>query len=372
MLNLPTYITRIFVTIIISVYFLSSFETLGQENNIPPSLFKQCWKLETDKITPYEIGSDNKGHIYLPLVDGKIVSIDLITGIKIWESDFGSQIISPPLSDEKSIYIISKTGARILLRSLSKDFGITNWTVNLDFKGEVFFIKSNDKLVISSKDGKFTVVDKNSGELVWSKSFEQELSSTPILLGSWIVFGTISKKIFFYSIESGSLLSQFKTSTSPTIIFAIRNKYLFWGDYNGNAYLSDLKIKKIFWKVRSGAEILSILLTRQGVLISSLDNFIYLVSIETGKFIWKRRLNGRLSFNSIIVDKYLITVTFASEVVDVISIETGKLLNQFIIEDGNYFINKPLLSNDLFIFPTIKGLVAFANEKTRCPSDGIE
>jgi len=365
--RLQTNITKIAVIITILTHSLFYIGILGQEYNAQTSPFKRCWKLETDKMTPYGAGSDNKGVIYLPLSNGKITSIDFRTGWKNWESELGGNVSSLPFYDDKNIYIISRAKANFFLHSLSKDFGITNWKVSLDLTGEIFLIDANDKLLISSKDGEFSLVDKNSGEMIWRKNFDQKLSSTPIIFGNQIVFGTLSKKIFFYSIENGNILYQFKTSTPPNVVSIVKNRYLFWGENKGNSYLSDLITKKIIWKVRYGAEISDVLVSQESFLISSLDNFIYYISIKTGKVIWKRRVNERLSFNSIIDNKYAIIVTSASQVADVIDIKSGKLLNQFTIENNNYFINSPHFSDNLFIFPTIKGLITFTNAGLKCP-----
>jgi outer membrane protein assembly factor BamB len=178
----------------------------------------------------------------------------------------------------------------------------------------------------------------------------------------------LNKRIFFYSTENGSFLSQFKISASPNIVLLIRGKYLFWSDYKGNICLIDLETKKIMWKIRIGAEILNVSATERGLLISSLDNFIYLISIKTGRFIWKKRLSGNLLFNSIIDVENIAVVIFASEVAEIIDIESGKLLNQITIEDDNYFINRPLFSDGLLIFPTVRGIIAFADSGIKCPS----
>lgn len=367
--NLRAYIAKIAIIILSLTYFLSYIEILGQESNALSSSYRRCWELEINKTTLQGFVSDNKFNIYLSLLDGKIESINLKTGKKNWESELGGKFILPPLSDDKNIYVVSRIETKILLRSLTKDLGITNWQANFDFSKEFFLIKDKEKLILISKDGKFSRVDKDSGALIWSKDLKLELSSAPILFENQIVFGTKSKKIFFYSIENGNILYEFYVLSSPNIISVIKDKYLFWGDYKGNAhlaYLSDLITKKVIWKIRSGAEISNIYTTRQGLLILSLDNFIYLVSTEKGKFIWKKRFDGRLLLNTIILNKYIVVATFASQFADIIDIESGRLVDQFVIGDSDYFLDKPLVLNNLFIFPTIKGFVVFTNSKVEC------
>jgi hypothetical protein len=55
------------------------------------------------------------------------------------------------------------------------------------------------------------------------------------------------------------------------------------------------RLKTPEWKLRNGAEISSVTPTAEGLLISSFDNFIYLISENGGKPLWKKRLSGRIT-----------------------------------------------------------------------------
>lgn len=362
--DLQIYIAKIAATIFILTYFL--FETTAQENNGLTSPFKLCWELKRDNMTSYNLASDNEGNIYLSLLNGKVESINLQTGERKWESEIGGEIISLLLSDGKNIYVVSKIKSKIFLSSLSKNLGITIWQSGFDLDEDLFFVRDNKKLVICSKSGKIFVINKDSGVVIWSRNIEQKLSTTPILFENSIIFGTVSKKIFFFSIENGDIFSQLDVPFPPNIVSIVNDKYLFWGDYRGNIFLSNLITKKIVWKMRGGAEISDISALPQGLLISSLDNFIYLISAKKGKLIWKRRFDGRLLFNPIIVGNYMIVITSASESVNIIDVESGRLVNQFVIENDSYFINAPLVFDDLLVIPTVKGVVGLTNSASGC------
>lgn len=380
--NLPTYIAKITTTIIILTYFSIFFiftifpiynKILAQTSTFSTFSFQLCWKLETDKTMPHELASDNESNIYLPSSGGEIESINSKTGMQNWKIELGGKITVSPIIDEKNLYLVSRSEKKTVIRSLSKSFGITNWQTNFDFSEDVFLVKDNNKLILASKIGKIFALDKITGAVIWNKNLEQKLSTAPILFKNQIVFGVINKKIFFILSTDGTILDELNVPFFPSIIFKVKDNFLFWGDYRGNIYFYNLTTRKIIWKIRSGAEISNISISQQQLIISSLDNFIFLISIEKGKLIWKKRFNGRLLFSSIITnsttaDKYIIVITIALETADVINIKNGKLVNQLFIGNNNYSINKPLFLDGLLIFPTIRGLIAFTDSNTKCLS----
>lgn len=372
--NLPTFPAKIAVTIlavIILIYFVGKTETFAQKNAEPSSPFKQCWELtinQTNQTNLPNIASDNKSNIYLSLSNGIIESIDSKSGEKNWKSELGGEIISPFLVDNKNVYVISQIKTNIFVRSLSKNFGITTWQTNfdvIDFSEGLFFVKDNNYLVIGGKNGKFFVIDKNNGTIIWSRNLELKLLSAPVLSKNRIIFGTTNNKIFFLSIVDGNILFQFTTVFSPYIVAVIEDRYLFWDDHKGNTYLTDLITKRVRWKIRSGAEVSNIYVTQTGLLISSLDNFIYLISLEKGKLIWKKRFEGRLSFSPL-VNNRIIIITFASRFIHIVDIKTGRLVNWFVVQEDSQLINKLLVLDDLFVFLTLKGLIGITDARNGC------
>ncbi len=183
MRNLPTHKAKIVHTIIIFTCILFYIEITAQQSNDLTSHLKQCWELTTDKMTLLGLASDNESKFtfYLPLLNGEIESINSTTGKKNWGSEFGGEIILPPFSDNKSVYILSKINTKTLLYSLSKELGITNWQTEFDFNDEFFLAEANNKLILLSRHGTLSVLNKDNGTLIWSRKLEQELSSTPIL-----------------------------------------------------------------------------------------------------------------------------------------------------------------------------------------------
>ena len=365
MLHLKKYRYTLAVVRLILTFLLFFYEMAAQEFSAQTSPFLKCWEYNTKNINLPDIASDNVS-IYIPFSNGRIESINPKTKKKNWETDLGGEIIQPPLPDDSSILILTRKSANVFLTSLGKTLGVTDWQTGFDFNDEAYILNNKDILFVGSKGGKLFAVKKESGHIIWRRNLGFEITAEPLIFENKIVIGSKSRRIIFYSIDGGEISYEMVIPYPPNIISIVKNKYLFWGDNKGNIYLSDLLTKKIVWKIRSGAEISHVNDTPQGILIASLDNFLYLVSLDKGRIIWKKRFDGRLLFSSIIKGGYVLSAAFGSQSAAVIDIDNGRIVDQFFIEDGNYFTDAPRVLDDLLVFPTVKGIIAFSNSATVC------
>ncbi len=92
-----------------------------------------------------------------------------------------------------------------------------------------------------------------------------------------------------------------------------------------------------------------------------LDNFAYLISAEKGNLIWKKRLAGRISEKSLILDNYALVTTIAEPTISVVELSTGRLINKIVLEDENFVTANLIKVRNKIIVPTLKGLYAFSS-----------
>ncbi len=165
----------------------------------------------------------------------------------------------------------------------------------------------------------------------------------------------------------------------PTAIsFNANDKTIIVGDQKG--IVSSIKIEKIdfeiskrekkgkkttnnIWKFRVGAEVSNINFTPRGLLITSLDNFAYLISAGKGNLIWKKRLAGRISEKPLVLDNYALITTIAEPTISVVELSTGRVINKIILEDENFVTANPIKTQNKIIVPTSKGLYAFSPDE---------
>jgi outer membrane protein assembly factor BamB len=355
----------------------------------PSTLFlpaRRCFTYPTEQLSTNSIASDNESNVFVTFWDGKVASINLNSAKMQWVNFLGGQIIADVLVDFTNIYVLSRAvldneqstpdQTNITIRSINLQTGITDWQTKVitpkqsDLSTHIF----REKLTLVNKDGNLCIINKNTGQIIRQKSLGGNLLASLYFAEDKLVTGTIDKQILLFSLENEQPVSVFSVSSVATAFFLDKTiGILYWGDKAGMLRsvmlqsTNNEKIKKPRWEFRSGAEISQITSTSFGILISSLDNFVYMIAKKNGKLLWKKRLGGRVSTKPLITGDYVFITTNNEPICFVIDLSNGKIVNKFSLAPDNFFINSPLLIKEEFVFPTAKGLLGFS--VGRCISD---
>jgi outer membrane protein assembly factor BamB len=340
-----------------------------------------CREFITNKLIDLEIASDNVSEIYIPLLDGRLLSLNVKDNSeqmkKHWESELGGEIISAPTFEDDSIYLALKettnvskqeTSQTTALLSIDKLTGITKWKAEINVKVPVYLHTHKDKIFAIGENGSLSAHSKTGGRLIWQKSLGVELSSLPAFANGEIILGSSETDVLVLSMEDGRIIHKIRLPAPVTTILKDeKSGRLITGDKKGFLYSIDKKTGKKKWKFRIGAAISSVILTNAGFLISSLDNFLYLVSEKDGNLIWKRRLSGRMETKPIVFKDILITSATEDSTASVIDLKNGKLISRFSLEKGNVFSGKSKQAGSSFIFSTLQGILVFTLGNEDCP-----
>jgi len=240
---------------------------------------------------------------------------------------------------------------------------------------QVFIYIHKSTTLIADKNGNLYSIYKNDGIFNWQKTLGVKLSAPPYFYADKAILGTIDKQLIILNLGEGKTYKKLELPVIPTAIsFNSNDETLIVGDQKG--IVSSIKIEKIdfeiskkekkkktkyvSWKFRLGAEVSDISFTPRGLLITSLDNFAYLISAEKGDLIWKKRLAGRISEKSLVLDNYALITTIAEPTISVFGVSTGRLINKIILEDENFATANPIKIQNKIIVPTTGGLYAFS------------
>jgi len=356
--------------------------------------FKICWKLKNEELTYYSFASDNEGDLFVSSFDGIIKSLNSESGEKRWETDLGGEIVSTPYIDGGNLYVVSKPKENqneistnnevstddyennIIIRSLSVSSGVTIWQTNLKTNlnpEQIFLYIHKSTLLIADQNGNLHSIHKNDGIFNWQKTLGVKLSAPPYFYADKAILGTFEKQLIILNLGEGKTYKKVELHVIPTAIsFDSNDETLIVGDHKG--IVSSIKTDRIHfkisnkekknknnsWKFRLGAEVSNISFTPRGLLVTSLDNFAYLISAEKGNLIWKKRLEGRISEKSLVLDNYALLTTIAEPTISVVELNTGRLINKIILEDENFVTGNPIKIHNKIIVPTSKGLYAFS------------
>ena len=351
---------------------------------------QNCWTYSFLNKSIQNIASDNEQNLYLSFTNGEIISVNTNSGDLIWKTDLGGKIISETHIDTKNIYLVSTNHSKIFsepnadaamnanskneikIRSLIKTTGLTSWEIKLPAASNrqsenVFLIGSSNDIIVIEKQGKIFRINKNSGQIIWQVEINIELSTNPILVSDMIIFGTFDKQIILFPLENKKI-SKIKTSSAPNVLFTNDfDRNIIWGDKKGflnsaNFAVESEKYFKKNWKFRNGGEISHIVKTKEGLLITSFDNFVYLISEKNGELIWKRRFSGRIAFEPLIDGKFAVINVVGDSSAYILENSGGKIVNKIYVENNNFFTAPALKIKNKIIFPTYRGLLSFSQK----------
>lgn len=361
------------------------FNVQAQEFGFSP--FHKCWQIENNReeSAPVFTASDNVNGFYTAFSDGSIEFINKNQGQIYWRSDVGGKILPVINLDAEKLYILSEdlpaklnngpedsnskkseTESEISIIALSKETGVTKWhnTAKLSTldSEKVYLLGSDSKLFLITNSGKIFFFDKETGKIELQYELHTKPASIPSLVKQYIFIGTSDKKVLGISIKTGKQEIQYESRNLPLEIFGDAETELFIADELGNVTAVDLKSGESRWQFQSGAQIANITLIERGLLITSLDNYVYLVSKKNGNRIWRKRLSGRSIGQPFIKNKIAVFSTLNGNDTVFIELNKGKAVNRILIPEENYFLNNPVGLENLLLFQTYQGLIAYGTE----------
>ncbi len=372
-----------FYYIILFILCLFPFDGVtGQERTDSITNFTKCWQTPSENLSGTLIASDND-LIYTTTVPNTIQALNASNGSGIWASTLKGRIFGKILVGGGNLVVINEveTNEAMESRNLDRDSpgrsltavnlvsGLTGWTKPISGEGEVFLYGFGDFFIGVYQSGVVNLISFENGKLLREIDLKQGISAAGYSDGV-LALGTLDKKLHFFSVPGSEFINLISVEEIPVKIFVADGKNVLWADKRGVLRRLDLVQKKTIWKRRFGGEISSIVNSPNGVLVSSLDNFVYLFDIDSGKIKWKRRFSGRIVEEPVVAREFAAVFAYGDLSSFVMSLETGEVVDILTLSDGNYFTGKPVFAGDLMIFPTLNALVAFgvgdcrANKKT--------
>jgi len=337
------------------------------------SLFRpviQRWTFETrdlDSLPP--VGKD--GLIYALQVSGIVVAVRSEDGQLIWRSETGGEFSAAPTVGQHEMYVASELGNSSqngtsetlggVIRALSMTTGVVLWTRTVPSPIVGTLVISDGLLFGASKDGRIYALDSKTGVPVWIKPLQHSFSSTPLIQNEKIYLASDDGFLIALEMRTGAALWRYRTDSSNRPLFAVMQRTIYLGDASG--YVSALHETGVglraLWRKRAGTSIQTLSLTQNGLVVTSLDNFVYFLSYRKGERLWKKQMPGRILLQPLIVTGSALFAPLGGEECVALSLADGKQINTIPLGAGNSTIASPLIADSLLIIPTRQGLLAF-------------
>jgi outer membrane protein assembly factor BamB len=325
------------------------------------------WLFESEMTINLTPATDGE-RIYLPLASGLLVSLRAADGQLLWKTELGGELSSSPTADARSVYIASEPSgeqsdlprARGALRALGKEGGITLWMRTLPMPLRGSLIANDLNLFGGSSDGRVYAVRKKTGDISWIMQHSAPFNAQPILSGSNLYIGSTDGSLLALNQTTGKTLWRYRTRGAVNGRVVVANGFVYFGSADGYVYAVTELEGRLRWKRRTGAGVQTVAFTQSGLLVASLDNFVYLLSFGKGDRLWKRQLAGRIAAEPLTSSDGALFTPLSGSAGVVLDLRDGKQLNNLPIGEDQSMEASPIVAGKVLFITTRHGLLAFS------------
>lgn len=363
----------LFLFALTSIFFVSY---ASAAIDISPN-FKQCWKYETGGLTNIQPIRISNGVVFT-LSDASLISLDSQTGAVNWKAALGGEIAATPVSNGKIIVAVTRAESNaekvevnsVFLRALSSETGLTIWQKTLPAAASINLILNGETVIIAFNESETSAdllsLEIANGNSVWNKKIPSEITTKIHSFGTQIIFGTKDNSIRSISLATGETSKQHKIKSAAQNSIVVADGNIFYGNARGEIVALRATDSQQIWSLKTGGAIQDILPTSRGLLITSLDNFVYLHKFSNGKRQWRRRLAARPLNAELLNQENALLLVNGENAAIVLDLKKGRILNQVLFGDDNYAVAAAETADKFLFVPTFQGILCFVPSAVAC------
>ena len=335
----------------------------------------KCWSYDTGDLTATAITSD-ANHIFAGLNGANIIALSS-DGKKVWSSELGGELTSNLLTTENGLLLVTSPTAGITgtatngqIRSISRETGVTSWTATLPESHIYYLYGFNGSVIVVSDGGGVESIDARSGSVKWKRDLSEKFVAAPYFTGESVSVAATGNQIFSISLATGEVEMMKKVPLTVTALGKTPSGAIAAGDDHGNLSLIPNGSDKAYWKFKSGGEVSSVIPIGDNLLMSSHDNFVYLLAGRNGGLEWKRRLASRLGYLHIVMEKFALISSFEEHGAVLIDLANGKVVGQIALESDEKFTARTTNFNGMVFAATNRAVYGYSLGK--CTPDKLK
>ncbi len=350
----------------------SPTRSAGQQSIFSQPLISQ-WQYPTTNtvnLTP----ATHDTNVYLPLAGGELVALNTVNGQLLWKTEMGGTVSAAPVADERGVYVANESAdanegqsfyrATGALRALSHTSGVTRWMHTLPRPIRGTLLASATTIFGGTSDGRIYAFTKETGELRWLTQYTAAFASQPVLHDGRLYIGSEDGSLLVIDDQTGQTLRRYQTRGAVRGPIAVASQLIFFGSADGYVYALDETSWRLRWRTRTGAGVQSVAATSNGLIVASLDNFVYLLSYGRGERMWKRQLAGRIAAQPLTNADSALFAPLGGDACVVLALHDGKTLNSLEVGVDGTTAASPIIAHNILLITTRHGLLAFAPPAT--------
>lgn len=291
--------------------------------------------------------------LFLGTAEGAVVALDSRSLEVLWRAELGGDFVSDLIVVEGGAAVVTNArtsetagNSESRLTMLSSESGVPAWTASLPYHVQYYVGKINGSIATVAPDGTVMIFDRAGGRLKRKFIGNSHIAARPHFSPSGLVFVTEDKEIYVLSPDLRESSVKQMLEFKPISVLSTRDGGIAAGDARGNLAVFGPGSSRPLWRFKSGGAVTSIAETDEGLLVTSLDNFVYLLSDYNGDVIWKKRLTGRLLEGGLLLGDVLVVSINGENSVFVIELVKGKLLDELGFSGKELMSRTPIAVGD--------------------------
>ena len=354
--------------LLLFLFTLTVHSAIGDYQTVQISLAQPLiikWRYASDRMSNLTPATDGN-KVYVPFVGGILVALNGSDGQLRWKADAGGEFSSAPVTDERSLYAATqyheagdKSPVHGTLRALSKETGVTLWMRTLPAPLRGSLVAGPNAIFGGSADGRVYAFDKRTGLTLWINQYAESFSGHPLVSGNSLYIGSEAGTLFVLEQATGKTAWHYRTRGPIGGQAAVLNGVVYFGSGDGYVYAFSEPRSKLLWRRRTGAAVQAVAVVDNGLVVASLDNFAYFLSLNKGALVWRRQLPGRISAPPLIAADGILFMALSTDSAIVLGPKDGKAVNTLPIDEENTSSAGPIAVEHLVLLATAHGLLAF-------------
>lgn len=224
-----------------------------------------------------------------------VICMDIESGEILWKMYVNGYANSSPAFSDNILYVNEAS-----FYALDPDSGNVHWRFNHGYSVGMSPVIVNDSIILTVQDdyGESKVLRIRKGDVIWEKEFEKAIASTPAVSQEEVVVITVRGDISVLDLESGEIIwakslgGEYLENTWSIIASpcspAIADGKIYVGTVNGMFSCLELETGDVLWQYQTeGAILASPAVAYEMVFVASTDGKLYCFGIDPETYFQK-------------------------------------------------------------------------------------
>lgn len=301
---------------------------------------------------------------------GRLRGLETETLETAWTAELGGTIVSDLLVVGERLYVVSNpapgpSGERpdSILRTLNVSTGLPLSTFKLTFAERYFLGTTDQKLIAVGSGGTVLAIEPTLDKAEWVREFSPPVLLEPSISAQGVVLVAGGWRILMLDAETGAVTAEHISSNDLTAVSTNGSGSFFLADSRGSLERIDPGRSRPVWRFKAGASISGLETESGAIYFTSLDNFVYKVSSDSGSVAWRRRVPNRLLAAPNIVNGHLFISGIGDSEVFMVDRGSGKFVNKLPLAENELSAGfRLIVSNGAVAVPVSGGFAIFSDQ----------